>query len=180
MRAAGLTGGYVGVVSLTIAAPIPLIHSLFPSAGGSSAAGVSLTDLLNGAAAGVLEEILLLVLPAVLLQLREQTSLDGRRTAVALWVVACVLRIPVHFYWGNWHIALIPFWMAGAVWLFRTSRSVWPLVIGHGLFNVLRDVSELGPAEFVLIGAVMLAAAVWALVLLVRARRVDDAIPMTR
>src|SRR5664280_2393832 len=48
------------------------------------------------------------------------------------------LRSGIHLYYGWGGVFVVP-WMIGAVLLYRALRSIWPLVIGHIIYDILVD-----------------------------------------
>lgn len=88
----------------------------------------------------VVEEILLFAFPIALAAVfirRWPHKVWVRRAAIiggAAFVVG--VRMAGHAYWGSLVIGVVP-WMAGIWLIFRICGTVWPLIVGHALFNVL-------------------------------------------
>lgn len=82
---------------------------------------------LSALAAGLGEEVLLV---GALTVVAERAGWSTAR----LYLVAVGLRIAFHVYYGFAVLALIP-WAVVAVWLFRRTRTVLPLVACHALWN---------------------------------------------
>lgn len=79
--------------------------------------------------AGVREEIPLLALPAALMT-------AARRPGGQILAVVCVLRVIPHAYLGTPALTTAVF--AGtAWWMYRATRRVGPIIIGHTLFNAI-------------------------------------------
>lgn len=98
------------------------------------------SDFARLAVTSVVEEILLFAFPIALAAVvirRWPRNVWVRRAAVicgAAFVVG--VRMAGHAYWGSLVIGVVP-WMAGIWLIFRICGTVWPLVVGHALFNVL-------------------------------------------
>lgn len=82
----------------------------------------------SSAAAGFREEVFLLGLPVLVLRC-------ARRGWTEIVVVLAVLRISFHIYYGAAVIGLLP-WAVAAVFLFRYTQSVWPLIAAHSLWDL--------------------------------------------
>jgi membrane protease YdiL (CAAX protease family) len=94
------------------------------------------TDLHNPAlfaaqalAAGVREEIPLLALPAALMA-------AARRPGWQILLVVCVLRVIPHAYLGTAALTTGAF-AAASWWMYRATRRIGPIIVGHTLFNAL-------------------------------------------
>ncbi|WP_145012503.1 CPBP family intramembrane glutamic endopeptidase [Kocuria salsicia] len=82
----------------------------------------------SSAAAGFREEVFLLALPVLLLRC-------ARRGWTEIVVVLAVLRLSFHIYYGAAVIGMLP-WAVAAVFLFRYTQSVWPLIAAHSLWDL--------------------------------------------
>lgn len=111
-------------------------------------------------AAGVREEIPLLVLPAALMA-------AARRPVWQILLVVCVLRIVPHAYLGSSALGSAVF-AAAALWMYRTTHQIGPIIIGHTLFNALALIGLAGR-----LGLVVSMGAAWLLLPAV----LDDASP---
>ncbi|MFG1858477.1 hypothetical protein ACGFJT_42060 [Actinomadura geliboluensis] len=80
-------------------------------------------------AAGVREEFPLLALPAVLMA-------AARRPVWQVLLVVCVLHILPHAYLGSPALGSAVF-AATALWMYRVTHQIGPIIIGHTLFNAL-------------------------------------------
>lgn len=80
-------------------------------------------------AAGVREEFPLLALPAALMA-------AARRPVWQILLVVCVLRIVPHAYLGSSALGAAVF-AAAALWMYRVTHQIGPIIIGHTLFNAL-------------------------------------------
>ncbi|MFC4048254.1 hypothetical protein ACFOY4_01050 [Actinomadura syzygii] len=105
--------------------------------------------------AGVREEIPLLALPAALM-------LVARRPAWQILLTVCVLRVLPHAYLGTSALSSVAF-AAAAWWMYRATRRVGPIIVGHTLFNAIAIFG--GPVGY----AALLSASVWACVALANA-----------
>ncbi|TYB43881.1 CPBP family intramembrane glutamic endopeptidase [Actinomadura chibensis] len=106
-------------------------------------------------AAGVREEIPLLALPVALM-------LGTRRPAWQILLTVCVLRALPHAYLGAAALSSVAF-AAAAWWMYRATRRVGPIIVGHTLFNAIAMFG--GPAGY----AALLTAPALACVLLANA-----------
>lgn len=108
------------------------------------------SDFARLAATSVVEEILLFAFPialAAVLIRRWRHNVWVRRAAIvggAVFVVG--VRMAGHAYWGSLVIGVVP-WMAGTWLIFRLCGTVWPLVVGHTMFNVLVTFSHRYPSS---------------------------------
>ena len=73
--------------------------------------------------AGFLEETVTLAFVVVTLE-------QARRPAVEIYLIAIVLRVSYHVYYGPGSVGIIV-WAAAFVWLYRRGRSLWPLIALH-------------------------------------------------
>jgi hypothetical protein len=79
--------------------------------------------------AGIVEE---LVVVALLV-----TALEQARTKVWLiFVVGITLRLSYHVYYGPGVIVFV-LWAAAAIWLFRRTRRITPLIVAHALYDTV-------------------------------------------
>lgn len=85
-------------------------------------------ELFHAASAGLVEELVLLALPLAL------ARRCGWSTATTLAVLV-VMRLGIHLYLGWYALFVIP-WLFGAVLLWRRCPSVWPFIVGHGVYDV--------------------------------------------
>ena len=95
--------------------------------------------------AGIGEELLLV---AFLVVAMERLGANGP----TIYVVAVVLRIAFHLYYGPPVMGLV-IWALVAVWIFRRTRTVMPLIIVHTLWDVNALSSEFVP---IVTGLIML------------------------
>lgn len=129
---------------------------------GAPAAGAGVTaqlgaELFHGATAGLVEEFVLLAVPLAL------ARRCGWSTPATIAVLV-VTRLGIHLYLG-WHALFVIPWLAAAVLLWRRCPSVWPFVVGHGVYDVIQLLVPSyvdGATAFALLLAV-LAAATWVL-----------------
>lgn len=80
-------------------------------------------------AAGVREEFPLLALPAALMA-------AARRPVWQILLVVCVLRIVPHAYFGSSALGSAVS-AAAALWMYRVTHQLGPIIIGHTVFNAL-------------------------------------------
>jgi len=107
----------------------------FPSADHPSTEYIA-ASVASSAAAGPREEIFLLALPVLLLRC-------AHRGWTEIVVVLAVLRISFHIYYGIAVIGLLP-WAVTAVFLFRYTQSVWPLIAAHSLWDLAASALTFG------------------------------------
>lgn len=88
------------------------------------------------AAAGFLEEIFLLALPVLLLR-------SARRAWGEIVVVLAVLRLSFHIYYGVPAVGLL-LWAVLAVFFFRYTQAVWPLVLSHSMLDMCNGAARFG------------------------------------
>lgn len=97
-------------------------------------------DLARTLDTSLVEEILLFGFPIALAAIFLRCYPDKRWVRVAAVLGAAVsvvgLRMLGHSYWGSLIIAVVP-WMAGAWIIYRICGTVWPLLVGHIVFDVL-------------------------------------------
>ncbi|MFD7983842.1 hypothetical protein ACFV4M_10740 [Kitasatospora indigofera] len=105
---------------------------------GGSGGSTLLGDVASSIAAGISEEIVVLVLP-VLLAWRIGEVLTGvrlrRRGLLVLVVALTAVRLSYHLEYGLAAVPLAP-WAAISVLLYLRSRAVLPLMLGHAAFDV--------------------------------------------
>lgn len=80
-----------------------------------------------GLTAGLSEEILLVGCYVVV---AERAGWSTTR----IYAIGATIRLMFHLYYGIAGLALLP-WAIGSLWLFRRTRSVLPLILGHLLWN---------------------------------------------
>lgn len=88
------------------------------------------------AAAGFLEEIFLLGLPVLLLR-------SARRGWGEIVIVLAVLRLSFHIYYGVPAAGLL-LWAVLAVFFFRYTQAVWPLVLSHSMLDLCQGAARFG------------------------------------
>ena len=80
-------------------------------------------------AAGFVEEIVVVALLV--------TALEQARTKVwVIYVVGLTLRLSYHVYYGPGVIVFL-LWAATAIWLFRRTRRITPLIVAHAVYDSL-------------------------------------------
>ncbi len=122
-------------------------------------------DLAESVGAALIEELLLFAIPLALLGMsttRRGIKWGGRALVIAL-------RFGIHLYYGVGFAAVLAIpWIIGAWLLYRAIGTIWPLIIGHTLydaavFTMMRtDELWVSPALWVvaLVGGVLLLATV--------------------
>lgn len=90
----------------------------------------------SSAAAGFREEVFLLALPVLLLRC-------ARRGWTEIVLVLAVLRLSFHIYYGAAVIGMLP-WAVAAVFLFRYTQAVWPLIAAHSLWDLAASALTFG------------------------------------
>jgi len=107
------------------------------------------SDGFQSVTAGLWEEICLFAVPIALLSMRKRSGVGADQAPEVLWrwgpvrwtlilITVLVLRSGIHLYYGWGGVFVVP-WMIGAVLLYRALRSIWPLVIGHIIYDILVD-----------------------------------------
>lgn len=128
----GATAGYIAVCfgAGWLAGAIVPGRRPYP---GSAVRDLSLLgrDLVESGAAGLTEELLLFGIPLALLGIWQSRQ--------AQWVgllLIIALRYGIHLYYGVGYAAVfvVP-WMIGAWLLYRAIGTIWPLIIGHALYD---------------------------------------------
>ena len=92
--------------------------------------------IISGATAGPAEEILMLALVVILMR-----KLNLGWTPIT--IIAILLRIPFHMYYGWAAIAMI-FWVITSVLFYKFTNRIWPLVLAHATKNALGGIIALG------------------------------------
>jgi len=164
-RGWGATAGYVFILGASAAMTgqvLTVLHlagRTYPGAGDAAHSAVLTGAFLAGSvAAGVGEEILLFAVPIAL----------ARRAGWPVWVVVgfvTVLRWSIHAYYG-WTSLFVVVWIPAGYLLYRAVGSIWPLVAGHGLFDLLQFGQNAWPRQAEAISYVSLTVAVTGAVLL--------------
>jgi hypothetical protein len=122
---------YVAVLATSAWVTVDGLDMLgIPGPSGAGAVGPLGAELLHGAAAGLVEEFVLLALPIAV------AARCGWSTRTTL-AVLIVMRLGIHVYVG-WHALFVVPWMAGALIVWRWCPLVWPFVVGHGIYDVLQ------------------------------------------
>lgn len=130
----GATVGYVAVVAgAAILAAVALNWLEVtgrPTVGGSIPNPVLLGgDYLMSIAAGIGEELLLLAIPFAL----------ATRAGWKPWMVVVLLtglRLSIHLYYGAGSTFVV-LWVPAAYLLYRATRSIGPLILGHVVYDLL-------------------------------------------
>lgn len=128
------------------------IHGSGADGGLQAGPGVLPVETVHAAIAGLVEEPVLL---ALLLAIARR----GRWPWPVTLVVMITMRIAFHVYLG-WDCLFVLPWMLGALALYRWCSLVCPLVIGHGLFDVLQTLQTYGDRATVDIARAVLISAV--------------------
>jgi CAAX prenyl protease-like protein len=77
--------------------------------------------------AGVVEELVVIALLV--------TALEQARTKVwVIYVVGIALRVSYHVYYGPGVVVFV-LWAAAAIWLFRRTRRITPLIVAHMVYD---------------------------------------------
>ncbi len=110
------SGGLLGVVSPHAKypfLPVKVWHLIY--------------EIPQSISAGIVEE---LVVVALLV-----TVLEQARTKVwVIYVVGLTLRLSYHVYYG-WGVIVFLLWAATAIWLFRRTRRITPLIVAHMVYD---------------------------------------------
>ncbi len=137
----GAVTAYLAVVYLLAGVAAPLITTgrwpqRVPS--GPVDPGALGGDLVEAGAAGFIEELSLFAIPVALLGLWK-----SRQAWWAGLLLVIALRFGIHLYYGVGFAAImvVP-WMVAARLLYRAIGSIWPLIIGHGLFDAALGITH--------------------------------------
>jgi hypothetical protein len=123
-----------------------------------SGTGSFVVTSVAAAAAGFTEEITLVVLAAAVVQQAfDARGRHSRWAAPATVAVLVALRWSVHLYY-LWGSLFVLGWVPGVYFLYRWIGSVWPLIVGHWLYDWLALAAQTYPGLSRLLGAVL-----WAL-----------------
>jgi len=127
----GATAGYIALLFLTgLFASTVASGRPYP---GSAVADPALLgrELVESGAAGLTEELLLFAIPLALLGIWK----SPRAQWAGLGLIVA-LRLGIHLYYGVGYAAVtvVP-WMLGAWLLYRAIGTIWPLIIGHTLYD---------------------------------------------
>lgn len=118
-----------GTVAAALGLPVAHYTQLSGGLGGYLVAGTA------ASAAGVTEEVTMVALAAAVVgHLCRGTR--RRWTVPATLALLITLRLLVHLYylWGSLFVVI---WVPGAYLVYRWAGSVWPLVIGHWVYDWL-------------------------------------------
>lgn len=112
------------------------------------------SDLVLGLAgsvnAGFLEETVALAFVVVTLE-------QARRPVPEIYLIAVVLRVSYHIYYGPGAVGIVV-WAAAFVWLYRRGRSLWPLILLHVYWDMTSFAAKASkPAGAVMLLALILA-----------------------
>ena len=156
-RLAAGAAGYVAVaVVATRLTDATVSAAHLPSGRYSQSAGGIGGFLITGAAgtaAGITEELTLVALAAAVVG----QVWSGRRSRWALpaaLALLVTLRLLVHLYylWGSLFVLV---WVPGAYLVYRWVGSVWPLVLGHWIFDWLAVTAAAFPRTAGVVDAVL-------------------------
>ena len=115
--------------------------------------------------AGIIEELVVVALFV--------TALEQARTKVwVIYAVGITIRLSYHIYYGP-GVIMFALWAAAAIWLFRRTRRITPLIVVHVLFDssgsFFQEVSG-GAATAV---SALLSLALWVLLIVVIVRAIQ-------
>jgi membrane protease YdiL (CAAX protease family) len=119
-------------------------------------------DLVLGLAAsvnaGFLEETVALAFVVTTLE-------QARRPVPEIYLVAVLLRSTYHIYYGPGTVGIM-IWATGFVWLYRRSRSLWPLIALHIYWDLTSFMGQFNRAAgagllLVLVGVFLAAPITW-------------------
>jgi len=86
-----------------------------------------LYELPHAINAGIIEELVVVALFV--------TALEQARTKVwVIYVVGITIRLSYHIYYGP-GVVMFALWAAAAIWLFRRTRRITPLIVAHVLYD---------------------------------------------
>lgn len=139
----GATFGYLAILAGAGFLAVLVLDGLGltgrPTVGGSIPSMVlSCGDYLMSIGAGVGEEVLLLAIPFAL----------ATRAGWKPWVVLALLtglRLSIHLYYGAGSVFVV-LWVPAGYLLYRATRSIGPLIIGHIVYDLLATTVQRSPA----------------------------------
>ena len=136
---------------------------LFPPA----PAAVVVLEVVQAIEAGVVEE---LVVVALLV-----TALEQARTKVwVIYAVGIALRLSYHVYYG-WGVIVLVLWAAAAIWLFRRTRRITPLIVAHMVYDTFGAFVHEVPHPPVAVGG-LIGLAIYGVVIVVIVRAIQIAL----
>jgi hypothetical protein len=131
---AGATAAYIGIMVAAGGWTTAVLNSVgihsrpFPGSSGQGL-GTVVDDLFSSFGAGLQEELILLAVPAALCALR-----GWRPTRILVLLI--LFRLGIHIYLG-WGCLFVLLWIPAAYLLYRAAGTIWPLVLGHAIYDSL-------------------------------------------
>ena len=153
----GAAVGYLAIVAGAGFAAAVLLDTIGvsgrPTAGGSIPNPVLLAgDYLMSIGAGIGEEVLLLAIPFAL-----ATRAGWKPLAILALLVG--LRLSIHLYYGAGALFVL-LWIRAAYLLYRATRSIFPLILGHIGYDLLAVTVQRSPTLHMAALALLIALAV--------------------
>ena len=146
-----IVGGAASVAVLYVAAMVAaaMLDNVLTTAGGTTriypgshtpGAQLLATDIISTTFSGAIwEELTLLAVPialfTALVPLDKMTRTGRLAGWAALTVVLLAMRVAIHLEYGWPGAAMVALWAGAAIVLFLLSGTVWPLIIGHALYD---------------------------------------------
>ena len=139
----GETAGYVAILTGAMFIAAVVLSGLEvtgrPTVGGSIPSPLlMLGDYLMSIGAGIGEELLLLAIPYAL-------AVRAGWKPWAIIVLLTGLRLSIHLYYGAGALFVV-LWIPAAYLLYRAIRSIFPLICGHIVYDLLATTEERSPA----------------------------------
>lgn len=110
-----------------------LAHGHSPIASHENPIGV----LLRIVSSGVIEEVMVAVVVIALSA--------ARRPVWEMYALSCMMRVSYHMYYQTVGLSMIVMGLIN-VWLYRRSRRLTPIIVGHIVYDALASTRLLGPA----------------------------------
>lgn len=98
----------------------------YPYTAGTTLPG-DVSDFLASLGAGLEEELVLFAIPIAYLARR-------RCSTATILVAVTAIRLSIHLYYG-WESCFVLVWIPLGFALYRASGTIWPLVIGHAVYD---------------------------------------------
>ena len=128
-------------------------------------------DLVDALTAGLWEELVLFALPVALILRNRWSRWPWMLCAAA---AAVVIRLGIHLYYG-WGSAFVLPWIVAAFAVLWFGGSIWPLVIGHAIYDAAISVANRIPSaeDWVLTGLDIVVLAAVAVLLVWSVKRLN-------
>ena len=141
----GAAAGYLFLMSASAAMTAQALAALHTAArvypGAADAAHspeLARAFLFGSVGAGIGEELLLFAVPIAL------ARRSGWSTSATVAVVT-VLRLAIHTYY-SWGSLFVLLWIPAGYALYRAAGSIWPLIVGHAVYDGIQFSVDSWPA----------------------------------